>query len=343
MFINKLMNKKDKTRYFSIKLFVVYAALESLDSAHAAVVTYQVKKGDTLSKILKDHGLKPLHGKKGFINLTTKLNENKIKENGNFVLIGEMIVLPVKEVFEESITIKETPSDSSSEIETKTRSESRPLGEELPYSHFIYSPHLSFLRIDATNDVNLGGSNVTALSERGFGIDLEWHVFYNERISFFGFGSLEHFSFYKDPNYSFNNSTITRLHYGVGGKLQYLPELKITSSISIREVSFLNIMTPVSINLESIPVAEIVTGFEKTMFTKSQLTGVFGAHVSGVLPGRRGSYKSNLGFGIGAMTVVTHKTKSLYLTYNLRSLQVNEIKDKESLIVLGMSFLGEND
>ncbi|MGZ3790263.1 MAG: hypothetical protein ACXVLQ_17150 [Bacteriovorax sp.] len=340
-------------RRFLIHLLVLYVAMASA-STLGDTVSYKVKKGDTLSRVLRHHGIRPLYGESGFIKLTIKLNEGKIRKNGNFVRIGEIIQLQLskesdKKVATISPTQQETALEKKAEIEIKSDiiadeeiKRFRAPSDEFPYSRFVYSPHLAFLRVDSTNDVKFGGSSVTALSKRGVGLDLAWHIFYDDRFSFFGFGSLDYFSFYNDPNYSLNNSSITHLHFGAGGSLNHSPDLKFTSRASLREVSFLDIRSPTTVSLESISVPEIEMGFEKTVFIKKQLKGIWGAHLSGLLPSSRGSYKSKWGHGLGSSFEVIHQEKALFLDYDLRSLSVNEIKNKEQSIVFGMRFFGEN-
>lgn len=335
------MIKNFQVRRFSFRLLATFGALVSL-GALASVVDYHIKKGDTLSRVLHDRGLEPLYGKNGFIKLTAKLN--KIKKSGDFVRAGEIIKLPVNDKIESKIaTIEiEVADEKNNESKEEIIKKSRTPSDEYPYSRFVYSPHLSFLRVDATNDVNFGGSSASALSEKGAGIDLSWHIFYDDRFSFFGLGSLNYFSFYKDSNYSLNHTNITRLHFGVGGIFEYSPGLKLTSKVSLREVSFLDVITPTTVNLESLSVPEIEVGLEKTVFAKKQLTAIWDAHLLGLLPSSRGNYKSKLGYGAGSSFEVVHKNKALFLNYDFRSLKVNEIKNKESSIVFGLKFFGEN-
>jgi len=292
--------KNYKVKAFPFKLLATAVAITSV-STIAGVVTYQVKKGDTLSNILYDHGLTSLYGENGFVKLTAILNGNKIKKNGDFVRVGAIIKLPIQDPVQKSLEVEKKvaiiePIPKKNEDIIK---ESRAPSDEFPYSHFVYSPHLSFLKVDSANDVNFGGSNVSALSQNGFGVDLAWHIFYDDRFSFFGFGSLNYLSFYNDPNYTFNKTSSTQLHFGVGANFEYSPELRFTSKLSLRNVTFLDVITPTSINLESISVPEIEMGFEKTLFKKKKLSAKWSAHLAGLLPSSRGSYKSKLGYGAG--------------------------------------------
>jgi hypothetical protein len=57
-------------------------------------IEYKVEKNDTLSKILKSHSLKPIYGKNGSLEEVLKLNPKKQKNRGNYILPGEIILLP---------------------------------------------------------------------------------------------------------------------------------------------------------------------------------------------------------------------------------------------------------
>lgn len=104
----------------------------------------------------------------------------------------------------------------------------------------------------------------------------------------------------------------------------------------------MDVLTPRSIYLESISVPEIEMGFKKTVFNKKSLSGRIGWHVSGLLPGRISSYKSGYGYGVGSIFEMAHKKKELFLSCDLRSLPINEIKIKELSIIFGINFFGED-
>jgi hypothetical protein len=330
------MKRIFKAEISTFKLLVTCLALVSVGS-FAGVINYKVKPGDTLSSILFDHNLGPLYGKNGLVKSTYKLN--KIKKAGDLIHIGAIIKLPV----EDEVAISTPTPPILPQTVPQLAQESRAPSDEFPYSHFVYSPHISFLKADSTNDIKFGGSTVSTYSKSGFGIDLAWHVFYDDRFSYSGFASLNYFSFYNDPSYTLNKLNSTPLHFGVGGCFEYSPELKFSSSIFLREIIFLDALTPLAINLESIAVPEIKLGIEKTLFTKKRLSGTVNAHINGILPASRGSYTSKMGYGAGAGFEMIHKNKSLFLNYNLRSLQISDIKNKENLIVIGMNFYGDND
>lgn len=316
----------------------------------AGAVTYTVRKHDTLSEVLHSYGIKNLYGKNGIVKATIKLNKHKIKDNGNFIKIGQIINLPIEEELMSKATDEapaiSTPIDQKeevvAEVEKGPMSKRREPSDEYPYSHFEYAPRLAFLKLDSTNDVFLGGSNVTALSKFGVGIDLGWHVAYDDRFSFFGVGAFEYFSMYDDSKYVTNKSSIARFHAGIGGSYNYDPELKFNSKISMRTVSFVDVKSPTIINLESIPVPEVSVGVEKTVFAKKQLSGKVDLHVLAILPGSRGSYHSNMGAGFGLGTEVIHKNKGLFLNYDYRSQKIGDINNKEHILNFGFKFLGDN-
>lgn len=58
-------------------------------------IKYQVKKGDTLINILKDHHLYPVFGKYGSLKKTLDINNKQVK-NANYLKIKEIVCLPNK-------------------------------------------------------------------------------------------------------------------------------------------------------------------------------------------------------------------------------------------------------
>lgn len=329
---------------FTLKFILTFSSWAFGNCAYSEVIDYVVKEGDTLSTVLYAHDAGPLYGKHGLVRLTKKLNPGAIKKSGNFVFVGQIIKLPIIARPQSNAIVSEVkPIISAVEPEKITVERAPSSISESMYAHFVYSPHLSFLKVESSNDINLGGSSVTALSQKGVGADVAWHVFYNDRFSFYGFGSIDYYSLYEDPNYVLNNSSFTRFNFGVGGSYDFSSTLKFNSKLSLRDVTFLDVITPVSVSVESMPVPEVEAGLKTTLFTKDQLMGFWGINLVGLLPSSRGSYKSKLGFGAGTSFELKFKNKVLFLNYDHRSFKVNEIENKESSIMLGISLIGEDD
>jgi LysM repeat protein len=226
--------------------------------------------------------------------------------------------------------------------EVLSQNSARAPSSENPRSGFIYSPHFSFLKIMGTNDSKFGGSSVTALSSRGFGVDVKWNVVFNDVLSFFGFGSIDSYSFYEDPDYAFSNKKVNRINYGIGANYQYSDEWKLTSRFSLREVSFLDIITPAYVNLDSIYTPSLDVSADKTIYNNNQFKALWGIRLSTLLPATRGSYKSKMGYGGGTGFEVFHKNKSLFLTYDVRTINIKDIKGSESTLIFGFNFYGDS-
>lgn len=305
---------------------------------------YRVKKGDVLIKILKKFQVKPLYGKNGFINLVAHLN--KIKQNGNFLKIGQIIELPIKKDEIINVEIEKKVAQSSQPLESENKAEiyleiskeSRTLIDEFPNTQFIFTPKLTFLRVDVFNKTKFNGSSVSALSKTGFSLDISGKINYNEQLSIMGIGSLDYYTFYQDPNFVYNPQTLTRMHFGLGGLYKYSVDMTIKSKFLLREVSFLDIQTLKLVNLETMPLPEIYTGLEKTIFSQKKIEAKLEGHVSGFLPSSRQSYKSKLGYGVGTGLEIKQKKFGLVLSYDYRAIKVGDIKSKENEIVLGVNF-----
>jgi hypothetical protein len=301
----------------------------------ALASSYQIKKGDTLSGILFKKKLKPIYGKNGYLKKTIQFNKSIIRKNGSFIRIGDIIQIPENHLKETHLLAKKI--EVTKPVAAPVYVQRNP-SDEYPFSYFKLSPHFSFLRIDSTNPTGFGGSEVTLLSKKGIGINSSWNIAYDERMTYFGFASFEYFSLYSDPNYVFNHSSITRFHFGVGANLQSTSDLEVTTKATLREVAFLDVVNPQSVNIASITLLELEAGVKKRIAVKKSFEANIGGHFLGLLPGSVGSYHSKFGFGGGVLAEIRHKEKSLELTYDYRSLKINNIKNNESTIALVMNF-----
>jgi hypothetical protein len=344
-----------------IKIFTIIGTVVLALTAVAS--SYKIKEGDTLSGVLFQSNLGPLYGKNGFVNKTISLNKSMIKGDGSFIRIGDTIQIPDgEEGFIHSITksvevAKPITTQTQNEVVEQAQiNEKKSLPElslpaslhrypsdEYPYSYFKFSPYFSFLKIDSTNRTNLGGSEVILLSNKGVGVDGSWNIAYDEKRTYFGFASVEYFSLYTDPNYTFNHSSITRFHFGVGASFQCFPDFELTTKASLRNIGFLDVTNPQTINVASIITPELEVGMKKKVAAKKSFEANIGGHISGLLPSSVGSFHSKFGFGAGALVELKHKDKSMELTYDYRSLKINNVKNNESTIALMMNFtLGKN-
>jgi hypothetical protein len=98
---------------------------------------YEVKKHDTLSKILRNHRLQPIYGEKGFLNKTLILNPQKKATKGDLIFQGEVILIPTslkktdlvshkpqnteKELAQEKTTTKPQNTEKKLVFETLTK------------------------------------------------------------------------------------------------------------------------------------------------------------------------------------------------------------------------------
>lgn len=57
---------------------------------------YKVKEGEELGKILQALGLYPIWGAHGYVTKTVKINAGILDNNGDFILPGQSIKLPVQ-------------------------------------------------------------------------------------------------------------------------------------------------------------------------------------------------------------------------------------------------------
>ncbi len=315
-------------------------------SVTASALEYSVKEGDTLSEILSRFNLYPLYGKNGFVKKTIHMNKSKIKKNGSFIRVGTLIELPMKSIAHKKDKAPLLVAEKEPEVLLPETASAPPPAllrnpsdsDEFPFSYFQLTPFVSFLRVDSNNANDFGGSQVTLLSKRGLGLKGSWNIAYDEKRTFFGFAIFEHFSLFTDPDFVFNHSSISRFHFGVGSQWKYSDDLSLTTKASLQEVSFLDVVNPLSVNVASITLPELSAGLKKSIATKKSFEANVGGRVALLLPSSTGSYHSKLGVGAGASLELRHKEKSLELAYDYRSLKISNIKNSESSIALMMNF-----
>jgi hypothetical protein len=311
-----------------------------------AFITYEVQEDDSLVSILKKHGLSPLFGENGYIKSTKELNKIKIKNNGDLIHYGEKISLPLSKEHVNT-TLKMAPVEKE---KNATTFEEKPLEKpkqkevkkKILFSRLDLSTYFSFLKIDSMNNSKYAGTEVSAISKLGFGVNLSWYFYTNPKYSFYGFGVLDTFSFYPAPNYVYTNTNIRRIHFGVGENINFYHNYIFSSKLTFRQITFLDILTKHLVNLESITIPEMSFSLGNKIFIKSNITGTAEAHISAIGPGNVGIYNSKWGYGIGTGLEIIRKNKSLFLNYDFRNIKINEIQNKESVLVIGINFIGEN-
>lgn len=328
------------------KLMTIMGATAMVIKAGAS--TYQIQEGDTLSDIIYQKDLKPIYGKNGYLNKIIKLNRDILKKKGSLLLVGQLIQLPDDKMENKEVAAKEVVNPS--EVKQVLADQSiaavpqgiavllAPSNDHHPYSYFKLSPYFSSLKVDSTNLSKFGGTNVTLLSKKGVGVGGSWNIAYDEKKTFFGFASMEYYSLIDDPSYTFNKSTQSRMHFGMGALFQTSPELELSTSFAMREISFLDVRTPSNIDVSSVVVPELKLGVSKTILAKEKFSAKVGGHLMGLIPNQTGSYYAKMGYGGGVQMELHHADKSLLLIYDFSSQKIGEIKNNESVMTMLMNF-----
>lgn len=106
------------------------------NAAEKNYLIYNVKKHDTLYKILKKYKLFPIFGKKGYLKKTLELNPHKRKTKGNLIYPREKIKIPIlvnkkskklpaKTIQQKNEELQPPPPEVKTTIELKSKLDSR--------------------------------------------------------------------------------------------------------------------------------------------------------------------------------------------------------------------------
>jgi hypothetical protein len=181
-----------------ISSFALFATEPYLD--------YQVQRGDTLGKILFEMNYSPLWGAHGFVKKTIDLNEGKLLDGGDFIIVGAFIKLPLKE---ENFVIKKTIASV----------EEAPVISEIDVKSFLFLS-LSGLMIEIeSRDISTNAlARIESKINHSYGISLNTQ--WDERVwSHIGFGQSS-LDFKQPEQRSINNSKKTFSSMYIGGTYQ---------------------------------------------------------------------------------------------------------------------------
>lgn len=130
--------------------------------------SYVVKQGDTLSTIADKNFEGRVYGRNG--SLSKLISFNPQITNPNIIVVGQSIELGENLSSDQSLAevqkVPDQPNDSS--VETKERLPAEESWTEQTYLRL--SPIFGYRRIDST----IGANSATALSNLGYGINLDW-------------------------------------------------------------------------------------------------------------------------------------------------------------------------
>jgi hypothetical protein len=154
--------------------------LFSVAKASDVFELYQVQKGDTLGEILKQKGLSPLWGSKGFVRRVYLLmgydpSDDIIIRPGQKILIPKRNYVQVPRV-PASVVFNQQPDFISS-------SQDRSLKPKVyrVHSDFSFSPFVNYTKVNLTDSQD--GSTATLISDTNVGVRVGWMQFWSKELT----------------------------------------------------------------------------------------------------------------------------------------------------------------
>jgi hypothetical protein len=259
---------------FNLKLFTLFIGALTANAETKPHQTYQVKKGDTLSQILYQFGLKPLYGRDGTINQALSLNGDKIKGRGNSIFVNQNILLPL-EVGTSKYETALIPASQIEGTQVETREPSAQTQSETTIK-FKLGTKASFLRIDSTDKSSKDSTIIlSSLSPEIFG-EANYSLTEKDKINFEA--SVLFYSLQKDDSSKIQSRKGNRSSIGINYLRDFGPLTTIVGA-SMKEEIF-----PISKNLgeltfEKKPILQGTIGLMAPIWKnkKSQINGKIGA------------------------------------------------------------------
>lgn len=327
--------------------------LSSIFAVTTSASTYLVKDGDTLSQILIDANIKPIYGKKGSLKTAIEMNRAILKKRGNLIHEGQIILLPdgktdlaietesispSREIAQEEVVVVPVPVPVvANYVEEVGHSQ-----DFSQSSYFKISPRFSYVAINTKND-QLGGSDISNLTQSAPGIKGEWRVVLTPKTSISFFGTYDRLSFYKDTNYSLTDTSFSRIGFGIGGDTALNNESWLRYSLQMNQNYFLESLSLTNIQMRSINQGEFNLGYAHNFWSFGKVMSSWGVGAIVMLPSSRDQYNAKLGYGFKVDTSLGFLSKEFQASYTQKFYKVNNTKNqsKEILLQLNIDFAHE--
>ena len=335
--------KKRMKNYLPIYLSTIFVTQSfSLNAIAVEYESYKLKKGDVISEILFEKDFTPLYGKNGYVKKVVHLNANKVKQNGNLVIEGDILLIPMRpverkmasenvDVLPPLVPLDINPTISSQEV----TSPSAPVATQVPalektpvissegveekkdqYAYFRVMPQVSWMKVNATSTNTSRQSEINALSKASPGLLMFYGIKYDERFKFSLFAYLSQVNFYSDTTYDFKNRSFFRTAFG--GGLDY--EANSTQSFGARagffDEFFLSSPSVNVLQAKTVQIPEVHLSYRKKFMEYKKASVSYAILGKAILPYSTPEVKGKFGYGLGADLLLGLKGKSIRLFYN---------------------------
>jgi|GEM_PF-2587340 len=284
--------------------------------------SYVVKDGDTVSKILYKHNLKPIYGKNGSLTEFFKLNKEfngladkifpkmiiKLPEDHQMTSSNDNFPLEIKE---NQIKKEDTVSDIS----------------YFKVSSFTLNTGLLSAKLTTTNLQT--NDKVTFISKSGYGVGGKVDLVFKNEINLFIFGELNHYSINDNSarSMTLSGSEQNLIKYGLGGQLHLSQSVGLWASLSRVQNLVGKSISTTRFQLENITTTQLTLGTEKVIKEFKHFSLFAAGNIRLAFPESENGFKTKLsnGYQLGLGSINKVKSFSLKSEIFYRSLI---LKDK---------------
>lgn len=317
-------------------------------------VSYKVKSGDQIGKVLHDLGFSPLWGSKGYVEKTVRLNAGRIKKSGNFVRSGVRIYFPAKKIISDSKPPKKLAKskarpDRSLAAKAMVPHQNQDKDKDQDKELLFLSAALmgTYLRIDAKDKSNSSSATLGSKLSPGLRIGLD-HRF-SKTLSYGAFYRLQNLEFITPRNKTLSQEGRYLSDLGVATTYFGLSErAPVTFSLMFSERLFTAYRGATSVSLDKNFIPRTQVSVAPTVFeTKTfRLGAQIGA--GALLPAKNDSYFIYMGYnafmGINAKHGLNEHLRlntGILLDYSRQDSSQVEYKNLAMVFQVGLEFLIE--
>jgi hypothetical protein len=327
---------KNKTK-LAMLFFAVVITMTTVVTVADEYMHYKVLKGDRVIDILRSLKLKPIFGKKGYLKEVISLNPKAVKRRGNLILPGDELVLPVKIISKSIATEVEAPRVIHEELAVIPLP--LPQSEKFKqYSFFKIAPQFSWVAIHSVDDVHIGGTDVSDLTDPSIGIKGEWRIMIRPEASLYLYSSVNLLRFYKDATYQLSNTSFTRTSFGLGGDYDLSTVSKLVTTFQVNQNYFLEVVSPTDIQIRSLTQAEFKTEYSRNLFSIDRVQSDWAIGGILILPSSRDLYKASVGYGFTLDWKTRFLSKELEVGYTHKFFKVNDISNQSKEFFGSLNF-----
>ena len=290
---------------------ILLACMTMSLNVSAETSVYVVKEGDTLSSILFEKNIAPIYGRRGNLVEILNLNPAIKKQQGHKLYPGMKILLntgylaeDIKVQTPQEIPLAPLPDPIIAEfvpVKQEQAKQEQPNQERAPADDFNQSfywnasPVISWKNLSSKDDNTYRSSQITALSNTNYGINLLYGMHFEERIDIYSQYLIESVSFVEDQTINLlkKNALASRLAFGI------VLDKKWNVELAMNEQFFLTSPSYGSVDIKKVTIPELKGSYSKDFYHYKQAALIYTLGASAFLPRTSPDITAKFGYGAG--------------------------------------------